>query len=210
MLILQVVARKLGVAVKRGTTGPAYLALIAALAFGLTVSMSVPFGGVLAVAVLLAVARWRAIVLCSSLGSSLGALVVYLLFHHLGWSQFIAAYPEIARSNAWGDATRWLEQYGSFGLFAISALPLPQTPALIFAGIYRMPVPEVWLAIFLGKIIKYGVYAAIVSAFPERYSRRYASLLAAARHADRAANDGGSAKGKPGDDATPKHAAHVS
>ncbi len=57
MLILQAVAQKLGVVVERGTTGPAYLALVAALAFGLTVSMSVPFGGVLAVAVLLAAAR---------------------------------------------------------------------------------------------------------------------------------------------------------
>ena len=178
MLILQAAARKLGSAVNRGTTGPAYPALVGAIALGLTVSMSVPFGGVLAVAVLLAATRWRAIVLCSSLGSSIGALVIYLMFHHLGWSQFIAAYPEIAKSNAWRDAARWIEQYGSFALFAISALPLPQTPALIFAGIYRMPVPEVWLAMFLGKLIKYGIYGRIVYAFPERYARRYAAFLA--------------------------------
>ena len=177
MLILQAVARKLGSVVNRGTTGPAYPVLVGAIALGLTVSMSVPFGGVLAVAVLLAATRWRAIVLCSSLGSSIGALVIYLMFHHLGWSQFIAAYPEIAKSNAWRDAARWIEQYGSFALFAISALPLPQTPALIFAGIYRMPMPEVWLAIFLGKLIKYGIYGRIVYEFPERYARRYAAFL---------------------------------
>lgn len=146
--------------------------------------MSVPFGGVLAVAVLLAAPRWRAIVLCSSLGSSLGALVIYLIFHHLGWSQFIAAYPEIAQSNAWRDAARWLAQYGSFGLFVISALPLPQTPALIFAGIYRMPVPEVWLAMFLGKLIKYGIYGRIVYEFPERFTQRYAAFLATAQRAN--------------------------
>lgn len=180
-MILDAVVRKLGAIVKRGTTGAAYPAFVGAVALGLTVSMSVPFGGVLAVAVLLAASRWRVIVLCSSLGSSLGALVIYLIFHHLGWSQFVAAYPEIAQSNAWRDAARWLAQYGSFALFAISALPLPQTPALIFAGIYRMPVPEVWLAMFLGKLIKYGIYGRIVFEFPERFARRYAAFLATAQ-----------------------------
>ena len=188
MLILQAVARKLGSVVNRGTTGPAYPVLVGAIALGLTVSMSVPFGGVLAVAVLLAATRWRAIVLWSSLGSSIGALVIYLMFHHLGWSQFIAAYPEISKSNAWRDATHWIEQYGSFALFAISALPLPQTPALIFAGIYRMPVPEVWLAVFLGKLIKYGIYGRIVYEFPERYARRYAAFLAPVQSAESSAD----------------------
>lgn len=184
MLIQQAVVRKLGTMVKRGTSGPAYPTLVGTIALGLTVSMSVPFGGVLAVAVLLATTRWRSIVLCSSLGSSLGALVIYLIFHHLGWSQFIAAYPEIAQSNAWRDAARWLAQYGPFALFAISALPLPQTPALMFAGIYRMPVPEVWLAMFLGKLIKYGIYGRIVYEFPERYARRYAHFLATVQGAN--------------------------
>jgi membrane protein YqaA with SNARE-associated domain len=182
-LILQAITRKLGAIVQRGTTGPAYPAFVGAIALGLTVSMSVPFGGVLAVAVLLAAPRWRAIVLCSSLGSSLGGLVIYLIFHHLGWSQFIAAYPEIAQSNAWRDAARWLAQYGSLGLFAISALPLPQTPALIFAGIYRMPVPEVWLAMFLGKLIKYGIYGRFVFEFPEHFAQRYGAFLATAQGA---------------------------
>ena len=179
-MILPVVARSLGAAVRRGTSGPAYPALVGTAALGFTLSMSLPFGGVLAIAVLLAPARWRAIVVAASIGSSIGALGVYLLFHHLGWAQFISAYPEIARSNAWRDATHWLEHYGWGALFAISALPVPQSPALAFAGIYRMPVGEVWLAIFIGKLVKYGTYGAILRAFPEWATQRYGSLLRAA------------------------------
>lgn len=145
--------------------------------------MSLPFGGVLAAAVLLAPARWRSTVLAASLGSSFGALVIYLVFHHLGWNQFIAVYPDIVASQAWIDANRWLSGYGMFALFAIAALPVPQTPALIFTAIYRLPVGEVWLAIFAGKLVKYGVYALGVKAFPDRFAGRYEALLPRMRRA---------------------------
>ena len=198
MIIGAAIARRLGTVVRRGTTGPAYPAFTGAVAFGLTVSMTVPFGSVLVLAVLLAPGRWRAVAICSSIGSSLGALVVYLIFHHLGWAQFVQAYPDVARSEAWQDATRWLAEYGSLALLAISAMPVPQTPALMFAGIYRMPVPEVWLAMFVGKIIKYGFYARVVALFPERFAWRYAALLAVAMpHAGSpAGGDGPPRKGR--------------
>ena len=55
-------------------------------------------------------------------------------------------------------------------------LPIPKLPALAFAGIYRLPVPEVIIAIGLGKLLKYSIYALIVTRFPAffrrtRYSR---------------------------------------
>ena len=75
----------------------------------------------------------------------------------------------------WADATRWLSQYGSIALFVLMALPLPvpKVPSLAFAGIYRLPIYEVLLAIGAGKLIKYSLYALIVSSFPERFARLY-------------------------------------
>ena len=42
----------------------------------------------------------------ASLGAALGAALLYLAFHHLGWARLFAAYPDVVRSSAWGDATR--------------------------------------------------------------------------------------------------------
>jgi len=181
MWFIATIVRKLGTLAAGGASGAAYCAFVGCVAFGMTLSMTIPFGSILVIAVLLAPRRWRAIAAWASVGSSLGALTLYLGFHHLGWAQFIQAYPEIAESKAWRDATRWVSNYGIYAVFAFAALPVPQTPALIFAGIEKLPVAEIWLAVLLGKLIKYSLYAGIVAHFPARFAKRYALLLLRAR-----------------------------
>ena len=161
--------RKARAVLARSTTSRPYPAVVAAVAFGLTVSMSMPFAPVLIFAVLLNRARWRSIAIHCSLGSAAGALVLYLVFHHLGWAAVTAYYPDLTRSTAWIQATTWLSAYGTPALFFIAASPLPQSPALIFAAIYRLPVIDVFLALLVGKLIKYGAYAWLVSKFPAKF-----------------------------------------
>ena len=113
---------------------PVWMACLAMVA---TASMTIPFGSLLAVAVLLAPRRWFAIAFGSSLGAAVGAALLYLVFHHLGWARVFDLYPEIVKSKAWLDASQWLTSYGVAALFLLAALPLPLTPALIFAAISR-------------------------------------------------------------------------
>jgi membrane protein YqaA with SNARE-associated domain len=181
MGIVLAIVGKLGKLVNSRAGGPPYLAFVGLVAFLFTVTLSVPFGSVLVVAVLLAPKRWHSLTLWSSVGSSLGALVVYLAVHHLGWQQFLSAYPDIAASKGWQAATRWVSLYGAYALFVFAALPVPQSPALIFASMVRLPIAEIWLAILLGKLLKYGIYAALVARYPARFARRYAALLSHAR-----------------------------
>jgi uncharacterized membrane protein YdjX (TVP38/TMEM64 family) len=119
--------------------------------------------------------RWIGIAIFTAIGGTVGAVGLYLAFHHLGWNLLIEWYPEIGSSKAWRDATRWLSEYGSIALFVLMAfpLPLPKTAALAFAGIYRMPIHEVILAIGLGKLLKYFVYAYIVARFPAQFAHLY-------------------------------------
>lgn len=161
--------------------------LVAGMALAATVSMSVPFASILVAAVLLAPRRWFALALGGSLGSALGAALLYLVFHHLGWSRIFDSYPEVVRSAAWSDATHWLGANGTPALLLISALPLPLTPALMFAAISRLPVAEVILALWAGKLLKYIVYAWLASAFPATVlrsrQRQLEALGAALTHA---------------------------
>ncbi|MBI5716354.1 MAG: hypothetical protein HZC37_01550 [Burkholderiales bacterium] len=159
-------------ALLRRADSRAFPMAVGAVAVAATLSMSAPFATLLAAAVLMAPRRWRAIALWASLGAAFGAALLYLVFHHLGWARLFAAYPDVVRSAAWADATRWLSAYGVVALLVIAATPLPLTPALMFAGISRLPVAEVVLALWIGKLAKYLVYAWLAARFPERALQR--------------------------------------
>ena len=94
-----------------------------------------------------------------------------MTFHYLGWGQIAAYYPDLPQSKAWADATRWVSAYGTWALLGFAAAPLPQTPALIFTAVSRLPVSEVFLALFLGKLLKYGVYGWLAAEFPSWFQR---------------------------------------
>jgi membrane protein YqaA with SNARE-associated domain len=156
-----------------------YPLLVGSVALLLTVSMTIPFASILIAAVLLRPAHWKAIALLSSVGSAAGGLIIYMFFHHLGWIYVVEAYPELLQSKAWIDATRWVSSYGVWALLVVAASPLPQTPALIFTAVSRLPPAEVFLALLIGKSLKYGVYAWLAATFPDYFHRIVAALLPA-------------------------------
>lgn len=159
-------------ALTRRADSRAFPLVVGAVALASTLSMSVPFAGLLVGSVLLAHRRWLAIAVASSLGAAIGAALLYLVFHHLGWNRFFESYPEIVSSAAWRDATTWLTDHGVASLLVIAALPLPLTPALIFAAISRLPVAEVIFALWAGKLAKYLIYSWLASHFPQQLLRR--------------------------------------
>jgi membrane protein YqaA with SNARE-associated domain len=148
----------------------AYPVAVGVAAFALTV-MVIPFASILIGAVLLRRDRWKEIVVLSSLGSATGGLILYLSFHHLGWVQIAAVYPDLTQLKAWSDATRWISDYGTWALLGIAAMPMPQTPALIFTAISQLPPAEVFLALFFGKLLKYGVYGWLAAECPSWFQR---------------------------------------
>lgn len=168
---LNIVRGRIWAALQTATAKRAYPFVVGGVAFGLTVSMAIPFASILIGAVLLRRDRWIAIVLLSSLGSALGGMLLYLVFHHLGWNQIAKFYPDLTRSEAWSNATRWVSAYGTWTLFVLSASPFPQTPVLVFTAVSRLPVVDVFLALLFGKLLKYAVYGWIAARFPSWVQR---------------------------------------
>ena len=150
----------------RAVPGRAYLLMTGITALLITVSMTVPFAPILVGAVLLRHERWKEIVLISSLGSAIGGLILYWVFYYLGWSQIVSAYPDLTQSKLWSDVTRWVSAFGIWTLLGIAALPLPQTPALILTAMLPLPASQVFLALFVGKLLKYGVCGWLAANFP--------------------------------------------
>ena len=149
----------------------AYLLMTGITALLLAVSMTIPFSSILVGAVLLRRDRWKEIVLVSSLGSAMGGLILYCVFYYLGWSQIVIAYPDLIQSKLWSDATRWVSAFGIWALLGIAALPLPQTPALILTAVIPLPASYVFLALFVGKLLKYAVYGWLAANFPFWFER---------------------------------------
>lgn len=133
-----------------------FVPLVGSAAFASTLSMSVQVEWLVVVAALACRSRWVAIASVAALGSAIASLGLYLAFHHFGWNILLEGYPELAGSRAWVQATDWLSRHGLLALFGLMALPLPlpKLAMLAVAGIYRLPIPDVFIAI-VAKMIKY-------------------------------------------------------
>lgn len=145
----------------QATSGPLFLGFCMAFAFAGTLTAALPVTVVIVSATLLRPARWRAIALGAALGSALGATLLVALFHQLGWDQVYERFPDMVSHPTWQQVVGWVSRYGPAALLLIAATPLPQTPALIFFGIVRQDYGLIFIAMLLGKLIKYGVVALV-------------------------------------------------
>lgn len=162
---------------RRAAEGHGLLFACFALAFAGTLTASFPVTAVVVPATLLAAGRWKAVATATAFGSALGATALVMVFHHLGWSQVYAHFPEMAAHPAWQRVIAWAANYGIATLFLIAASPLPQTPALIFFGVVQPNVPGVFAAMLLAKLVKYGALAWVTSHFPERFRNGLGGFL---------------------------------
>ncbi|NMF90282.1 hypothetical protein [Aromatoleum petrolei] len=156
--------------------GHRLLLACSALSFVGTLTAAWPVTAVVVPATLMAAGRWRAISGVAALGSAIGATVLMVVFHHLGWTQLYERFPELATDPSWVQAVDWGKRYGTAALFLIAASPLPQTPALMFFGAMRPDYAGVFMAMLAGKLLKYGIFAWISSHFPERVGRSLGAL----------------------------------
>lgn len=158
-------------------------ALSAALTFTFTFTMLAPATFVIMSAVLLAPGRWKAIVVQSSFTSAIAATILFVMFEQLGWDQLQAMFPEMHDSATWMRIVDWVQDWGIPALFVVAAMPVPQSPALVFLSVGGHGGSEVMLAIFGGKLVKYGVVAWATATFPGKVRGWIEARRAAARGA---------------------------
>lgn len=163
--------------IRRSSGGQQLLWLCSLLSLSGTMSAAYPVTAVVTPAALLAPTRWRQIALVSATGSTLGATLLVLLFHHLGWPQLYRYYPDLAGNQAWRQVMDWAAQDGPLALFLIAVSPLPQTPALIFFGLGEHHYLGVFFAMLAGKALKYGAFAWLAAHCPERLRNGISGLF---------------------------------
>lgn len=162
--------------IRHSSAYPLCVGLLAALSAGTSLY---PFGPVIVAATVFAPNRWRGIIVGAALGAVTGATGLTLAVRGLGVELVDAWFPAVRQSGLWAHSADWIDRHGSLALGAIAALPVPQLPAIVLAGLSDMSLGAVVGALLLGKLVKYGVYVLAV-VFVLRGMRRVAEWDAVA------------------------------
>lgn len=119
----------------------------------------VPVEVLLIPAVLAHQRRWALIALWTTFGSAVGSASFAALTTIYGLPFVEYLLPGVMRQQAWIDSTRFLESHGIPGLALISLSPLPQHAAVAIMGLARINFWTVFIAVFIGRLIKYEFIA---------------------------------------------------
>ena len=165
----------------RTSRSPWLPAAVGTLSFLATISMTVPATSVLVPGVLLSPRRWRSTALLASIGCALGATLLVAVFHHLGVHALEAQFPGMVESAQWRRLEDWSARFGILSVLIASALPMPQTPALLFCAIADVPDLQVLLAVLGGKLVKYGALGGLVAVSPRWFLALRARIRGARR-----------------------------
>jgi membrane protein YqaA with SNARE-associated domain len=116
--------------------------------------------------------RWLSLGLWATLGSALGAAsVAWLVSLGSGWILTLFHAEKLMHSHAWAASVKAIDEYGLWGLAAVSLSPLPQHAAVIVAGFAGMSVWKVFLGVLIGRLPKYLGFSYLAAKSPAKLKK---------------------------------------
>lgn len=167
---LEALEQKLQSWLERANRGHHLLGLASVLSFCGTLTAAYPVTIIVVTSVMLVRRHWLRLSLGCATGSAVAGAVIVGISHWLGYNQIHIWFPEMISVETWNEASQWVGDYGVWAIFGVGASPLPQMPLLIFFGIADDRIFEAFLALLVGKTLKYGAVAWVTQHFPERFA----------------------------------------
>lgn len=150
---------------------PWYVALVSLLAGLDLFILVVPSDGLMISAVLARRERWVSTFLWVTTGSALGALLLTGLIQGIGAEAMESLLPSVFNTEGWSGTEAFLASYGAVALALLALSPLPQQPGVVLAALADMPPLVVFLAVWLGRAVKYGLFAWLAAYAPSQLRR---------------------------------------
>jgi membrane protein YqaA with SNARE-associated domain len=119
----------------------------------------IPTEALLIAAALVNPKRWAWTAFWVSVGSAFGATLLGFLASRYGSGFVSHLFPELLRSKVWLHSVHVIQHHGSWGLTVVSLSPVPQHAAVAIAGLAHLSVVKIFLAVLLGRAIKYSAIA---------------------------------------------------
>jgi membrane protein YqaA with SNARE-associated domain len=98
------------------------------------------------------------IVICATIGNSLGSYFTYYLGYLANW-QKINKWLRMKEENIL-KVKRWIDKYGVYTAF-FAWIPFLGDPIALALGVFKINVKQAFLFIFIGKLLRYSVVAGI-------------------------------------------------
>lgn len=131
----------------------------------------IPIDGILISSSMILKRRWFLYACAVTIGSTLGALIVYTVAQDFGIQKILEIYPAIDQTNIWSWTQGFFQNYGVLVIFFVGLFPITQQPALIMAAIGEVSFIPLVLAIFVSRIIKFSIMAFIASHAPRMLNK---------------------------------------
>lgn len=131
----------------------------------------IPTEGFLVSSILLQPKRWARTLIWFTFGSAIGAAVLAHVSHLYGPEFVHWVLGDAFQTPLWQKLERFLGHYGGIALTVISLGPLPQQPAVAFCGLAQMPTFTVFLAVLIGRGLKYGIFLILALRAPHLLSK---------------------------------------
>ncbi len=134
---------------------PWYPVLLAAAGFIDVWVIVLPTDGLVIASILSNPRKWRILATAFTIGSTLGGMSVALLASHFGLGLIESAFPGFIGTSFWLTTESWLASLGLWAVFLIAASPLSQQPAIALASMAGHSVLSIFLALLIGRALKY-------------------------------------------------------
>lgn len=131
----------------------------------------VPNDGILISSCMLVPKKWLQFTWSIALGSTFGAILLYLMVYYFGTDFILWISPDLMTSSAWVWTDQFFDQYGIWIVFAVAISPVLQQPAVVLAALASVPILEVMVVVFIGRIIKFMIMGYIASHAPQYLGR---------------------------------------
>ena len=131
----------------------------------------IPIEAFLIPSVVLHPKRWISSAIWVASGSAVGALLLGAVASHSGLGFLSRWMPEILLSPGWIQAQHLFESHGPWTLGLIAWSPIPQQPAIAFAGLSQMSLWVIFSSVFTGRILKYGMVTWLASQAPDWWQK---------------------------------------
>ncbi|MES2801907.1 MAG: hypothetical protein V4654_05400 [Bdellovibrionota bacterium] len=143
-----------------------YLPMLSLLAFLDNFLVIVPTDGILISSSMLRPQKWFYFSIFVAAGSAIGALGLAYIIDIYGIQIVESLFPNIQTSSAWIRTQEFFSEYGLWLLFAVSATPFTQQPAIILAVLAGVPILQIFLIALLGRWLKFTLMAYVGSHAP--------------------------------------------
>lgn len=133
----------------------------------------IPTDGILISSTLLRARRWFLYACAITIGSACGALLLIYLLRSFGVPWLLEFYPTLDEGFIWATTEQFFLKYGLIVVFLVAITPVMQHPAIVLACMSELPVLNIFLALLLGRFIKYLIMSYICSYAPKMLGKMW-------------------------------------